>query len=388
MAAKKNKLGIATGFTRPEWALIDPEMKPIRSGGLKRDYNRLFWEAEYFLHYEVADKSLTAEFIKYAAKHFDKEDAKLLKKLPDHLFSTIGKYTYIANKGGKLTDEKAEKVREYYDDFLEKARNIVEKEEAEKKDQHKEAAPVISIQDRMREQLGNLAGAIEGCLDDFMDGALKLDNFEPYKMIKSYTEADVKAAHAKILRDMFEPGHAEALEVAEWKCEQLKEGYAHLNTATKRKQFVKFYEILFTALDTIINESKAQRKTRVKKAPNKLKLVEKIKYKESESTLGLASINPVSIVGASTLWVFNTKNRKLGVYRADQAGELSVKGTTIQGFDAATSVQKTIRKPEEMLKGADKLARTKLDKMLKEIRATETKLNGRLNEHTLLLKVF
>jgi hypothetical protein len=68
--------------------------------------------------------------------------------------------------------------------------------------------------------------------------------------------------------------------------------------------------------------------------------------------------------------------------------ELSVKGTTIVGFDAATSTQKTIRKPEVLLKGADKLARTKIDKLYKEVNASETKMNGRLNEHTLLLKVF
>ena len=139
----------------------------------------------------------------------------------------------------------------------------------------------------------------------------------------------------------------------------------------------------------MINEGKAQRKPRVKKAPSKQKLVEKIKYKESERTLGLASINPISILDSSTLWVYNTKNRKLGMYVADaMTGPLSVKGTSIVGFAPAKSTQKTVRKPEAVLKGAGNLARTKFDKLYSEINATETKLNGRINEHTVLIKVF
>ena len=94
------------------------------------------------------------------------------------------------------------------------------------------------------------------------------------------------------------------------------------------------------------------------------------------------------MVGATTLWVYNTKNRKLGVYVADSITQvLSVKGASIVGYDANKSTQKTVRKPEK-LKGADKLPRTKMQKVYDEIRATETKLNGRLNEHTILLRVF
>jgi hypothetical protein len=388
MAVKKKNLGNATGFARPEWALINPEAKPIRSGGIKRDYDRLFWEAEFYLHYEIADKTLASEFVKYCAKNFSVQDSRVLKKLPDYHFSTIGKYTYIANKGGILTQERADKVEQYYNSLLEKARKIEQAEAIEKEAESKKpAAPVVSIQDRMREQVGELAGELEWSLDQIVDGTLTPEKFEPYNMIKSY-EVDIKAAHAKILRDMFELGYQEALEVVAWKDEDIKEGYAHLDTPRKRKQMEKFYDVLFAALDTVINEAKAHRKPRVKKSLNKTKLVEKIKFKDSESSLGLASINPVSIIGANALWVFNTKNRKLGIYRAEQGMELSVKGTTIVGFDAATSTQKTIRKPEVLLKGADKLARTKIDKLYKEVNASETKMNGRLNEHTLLLKVF
>ena len=107
-------------------------------------------------------------------------------------------------------------------------------------------------------------------------------------------------------------------------------------------------------------------------------------------------MNPVEVVGASELWVFNIKTRKLGKYIAakiDPTGMgregsgLSVKGTTIIGFDEEQSVQKTLRKPDDQLKefkGAGKVA---LRKFLDEINTTDTKLNGRCNLDTVLLKV-
>jgi hypothetical protein len=66
---------------------------------------------------------------------------------------------------------------------------------------------------------------------------------------------------------------------------------------------------------------------------------------------------------------------------------LQVKGTTIIGFDEAQSIQKTLRKPEAQLKefkGAGKVA---LRKFLDDIQTTDTKLNGRCNPDTILLKV-
>jgi hypothetical protein len=101
----------------------------------------------------------------------------------------------------------------------------------------------------------------------------------------------------------------------------------------------------------------------------------------------LASINPISVLGQSVLWTYDTKRRKLAVFQAPEGGHLGVKGTTITGFDDLTSFQKTIRKPD-MLKGADKLSRTKFQKLFDGIRATETKVKGRLNENMLLVKVF
>jgi hypothetical protein len=66
---------------------------------------------------------------------------------------------------------------------------------------------------------------------------------------------------------------------------------------------------------------------------------------------------------------------------------LSVKGTTIIGFNENTSVCKTLRKPEEKLKEFKAAGKVQLRKFLEDINATDTKMNGRINEETILLKV-
>ena len=95
---------------------------------------------------------------------------------------------------------------------------------------------------------------------------------------------------------------------------------------------------------------KATKKLRVKKSPSKEKLVAKLKYAKESKELKLVSINPVDIVGAAELWVYNTKTRKLGKYVPGTYKDgISVKGTTILDFDETKSVQKTLRKPEQQL---------------------------------------
>jgi hypothetical protein len=109
---------------------------------------------------------------------------------------------------------------------------------------------------------------------------------------------------------------------------------------------------------------------------------------KEEKTLKLVSINPVDIVGAQELWVYNSKTRKLYKYVADTlTGPLGVKGTSITGYDEVKSVGKTLRKPEEKLKEFARATKVQLRKFLEDIKATETQGNGRMNSDTVLLKV-
>jgi hypothetical protein len=146
----------------------------------------------------------------------------------------------------------------------------------------------------------------------------------------------------------------------------------------------------------IIEESKAKRKSPVRKPKSADKIVAKVKYKVKDEKYQLVSVNPIDIVGANELWVFNTKTRKLGKYVAinqDPKGMqregtgLSVKGTTIIGFNEDESIQRTLRKPEEQLKEFKACGKVKLRKFMDTVKTIETKMNGRINADTILLKV-
>jgi hypothetical protein len=195
-----------------------------------------------------------------------------------------------------------------------------------------------------------------------------------------------KAAHTRIIKSFYEGNLQELIEVANTKDEQLKEGYSHL-TKAHLKKITAFYQEVVSACDMLGQEAKVNRKPRAKKPTDKSKIVGKLKYMKTNEPLKLVSVNPEDIIGAQELWIYNSKTRKLGRYVAEEFKELGVKGTTITGFSESKSIQKTIRKPEEKLKEFKAAGKVALRKFLDDINATDARMNGRLNEETVLLKV-
>jgi len=213
------------------------------------------------------------------------------------------------------------------------------------------------------------------------------ESFDPkaFKVLNLLRGKQVKAAHARIIKDFYQRQYDEYLEVQEGKCDQLKEAYSHLSKVQIKKITVFYHEII-SACDMLMQEAKVNRKPRAKKSKPVEKIVEKLKFLKQDEKLKLVSIAPTDIVGAKELWIYNTKSRKLGKYIAGEFNDLGVKGTSITGFDEIKSVQKTLRKPEEQLKEFKNSGKVALRKFLDDIKAVDIKLNGRINEDTILLK--
>jgi hypothetical protein len=112
-----------------------------------------------------------------------------------------------------------------------------------------------------------------------------------------------------------------------------------------------------------------------------------MKYKKEDTEYAVKSVSPTGIINAQELWIFNTKYRKLQVYRANDPKGLSVKGTSIVGYDTENSGSKTMRKPEQVSTLAT-LTKRPLNQAFKSLTTTEAKVNGRINEECILLKVF
>lgn len=242
-----------------------------------------------------------------------------------------------------------------------------------------------SIQERVRESSLGMTEEIEAALDSFQTDPEK---FEPkqFKILNLLKGKQAKAAHARIIRDFYTRNYEELQEAALGKDEQLKEGYSHLSKG-QLKKLITFYSEIVSACEMLMQEAKVNRKPRKTKAVPKDKLVSKLKFMKQDDKLKLVSVNPADIVGSKELWVFNTKTRKLGKYVAAEFNDLGVKGTSITGFDEHKSVQKTLRKPEEQLKEFKAAGKVALRKFLEDIKAVDIRLNGRINEETILLKV-
>ena len=253
-----------------------------------------------------------------------------------------------------------------------------------KKEKEKETKVVVSVRDRMIEQMDPLISSIEGAIDDIHDKVIKHKEFDPYHMMITY-EHKVKPAHAKIVQEHFSRIYGEIKELVEGNDDQLKEGYSYL-TAKGKKDLLKIYESINVACDMLIQKGKTQRKPRKPKEISKEKLVGKVQYKELDTDFGVASISPISIINAKELWVFNTKYRKLTRYIVDEYAQgFSIKGTTIQGFDTTRSESKTLRKPVEQLAELMKSNKVARRKFMGGIKSKASVPNGRLNKDTILL---
>jgi hypothetical protein len=242
-----------------------------------------------------------------------------------------------------------------------------------------------SIQERVREASYKMTEEIESAIDAFQTDP---ESFDPkaFKVLNVLKAKEAKAAHTRIIKTFYERDLAELVEAATTKDEQLKEGYSHL-TKAQLKKITAFYQEVVSACDMLGQEAKVNRKPRAKKPTDKSKVVGKLKYMKTNEPLKLVSINPEDIIGAQELWIYNSKTRKLGKYVAEEFKELGVKGTTITGFNESKSIQKTIRKPEEKLKEFKAAGKVALRKFLDDISATDARMNGRINEETVLLKV-
>lgn len=249
----------------------------------------------------------------------------------------------------------------------------------------KPTGPVVSIQDRVREASYKMTEEIETAIEAFQTDP---ETFDPkaFKVLNLLKAHQAKAAHARVIKDFYARDLDELTEVASTKDEQLKEAYSHLSKVQLRK-ITAFYQEIVSACEMLAQEAKVNRKPKAKKAVPAEKIVSKLKYKKADEPLKLVSINPADILGAKELWTYNTKSRKLGKYIAEEFQDLGIKGTTIIGFSEVKSVQKTLRKPIDQLKEFKAAGKVVLRKFLEEINAVDTRMNGRINEDIILLKI-
>jgi len=344
--------------------------------------------AKDFFHFDVDKKEYVPIIRQYVKKFYDKKTATYILKNSDAsiAFSHIACYCHYMNndKTDQVPEDSHTWMSGRFGALAEKGESIVEEVKAVEATKPKNVY-VPSIQERIKEASGNIIAEIEEAVDDFINNP---DKFKGLDAVKLFRKLNVNQAHARHIRAFYEGPLAEyhmLQQPAREQDEDLREGYAHLDKAAIKRGVTLFSGIL-GACDLITAESKATRKTRTPKPKSADKLVAKMKYCITDEKYKVASINPVDIIDATEVWVFNTKTRKLGKYIAEDHATLQIKGTTLQFFDEKQSVAKTLRKPEQQLADFNKSGKVQLRKFLDNIKGVETKMNGRFNADTVILK--
>jgi hypothetical protein len=197
---------------------------------------------------------------------------------------------------------------------------------------------------------------------------------------------NIKSVHTRFILEWAKKRRSEFDEVMNTDNKDLKEGYSNFKK-TELKKMITYFDQVILDCGKVNETATIGRKPRKKKEKTPEQLIAKMQYCPEYKDLGLTSVKPTDIIGALQLWVYNTKNRKLGVYNAEDAGGFSVKGSTIVNFSEAKSIQKTLRKPDTMLPDVIKGGKVFLRNVMDGIRAVESKLNGRLNKDIILLRI-
>lgn len=353
------------------------------------EFTRRYHDAIEYYNLEFSGKDLKPQVIKWMKDNeVDPNKINSFKKTKDWRCSVIvGAIASCLLRGMPAIREGFNKGKDTSKWLVSKIDEIISHGANDSNDDDAPTTAAPSIQERVRETAIRMVEDIDEALEQFH---LNPDKFDPKALdiLTNLKVKQVKPAHARIIKDFYSTELAELEELANGaKDPDLKESYSNRNKKQIRN-FISFHKEIQDACTMLMQEGKVNRKPKAKKPIAKDKLVAKLNYKKTDESLKLVSINPTDIIGSKELWCFDTKTRKLFRYIADEMeGPLTVKGTSVMGFDTAKSIGKTLRKPAEQLSELKKAGKVALRSFLDKINAVEVKANGRINANQILFRV-
>ena len=310
--------------------------------------------------------------VKYVTEYFKKNKLKLNTDALETQAHTFGWVCRIVSRGGVLSEGN----KLWFDERVKSCMLLKEKVAIVPA-----VTNVISIQDRIKQKTDEIAGELEGSIDDYI-----LSEFKKIPSPLSIMQDKVKPVHASRIVDVFKKSRTEIYDALNSDDDQLKEGYSNF-TKLQLKKLLAYYDLIINDAIKLSDEVKQTRKPRKRKVKTPDQLVTKVSVLGEDTTLKLKSEEPKKIIGASQVWIYNVKTRKLGVYHADDVSGLSVKGSSVINFNEQKSVSKTLRKPEKVLPDVVKGGKVFLRNAMDNINSKAKSLTGRLNGDTILVKI-
>ena len=263
-------------------------------------------------------------------------------------------------------------------EFLERRiRECIAAQVALEEDRPAPIKPNISPMERVKRRSDDLIAELEEVVDSFMGEQFE---FDMYSWLVAHSASNI---HSKRIADYYRP----MMEEYESILKKNTEGYEKLSKKAKLG-FFQFYS-------TIVNDSiryaenfniKKVRKTRTVKLKSPEQKSSKARFKKENTELKIVSILPSKIIGSSQVWVYNDKYRKMQFYVASPGKVLDIEGTKIVDFDPTLSIQKGVRKPDWALSHFKSMNKTGLRKYMESLKTTQSTVNGRLTEDSIILR--
>lgn len=344
---------------------LGEEPEPRKEVMLRVDFmNALTWY-NYMCDVDEA-RSYIIDYLKANKKD---DLIKKVKRVPNAYLPVTSAWVFrMATRGHKLEGDAVERAEQ----MLLSSFKFMEEEKKEVV-----AVDKPSIQERIADKVSDVIGDIE----------LMIDTGEKFSLYEHLQKNEIPAMYAGKIVEYYKPLAVEVAEAMMGKDEQLKEGFKAYSKQQLR-DLLAVYTSLVEEGERYAGNVRKQRAPRKKKTISADKKLKHFKYQKEFPSMKLTSVNPTSILGAQELWVFNTSNKVLTVFRARGPAGLDVNRTSIAGYDIDSSVSKKIGRNTEkiidrVLNGGKVVLRKLFDD---EISSGFIKTSERLNTNTLLLK--
>jgi len=240
--------------------------------------------------------------------------------------------------------------------------------------------PRPSVRDYMQDKIAEVIGELEGHVDAFLKEDIEFDLY-------NYLQANsIPKPYCKDIDEWARKRGTEFTEVYKTMDKDTKDGYSNISRR-QQANLVKMFGAFIVDLEKYTQFKKANRKPRVTKAKPPAVQVARIKFKKEDTELGIKSVNPSEMVGASQVWVYNVKYKRLAAYRSDSVLGIQVKGSTLQNYDPDMSECRSIRRPEAFLKVLLDASKVKLRKLLSDLTTKGYDVTGRINDECIIVRV-
>lgn len=334
------------------------------------DYHSSMLNALNWYNINFTDKDKRRWF----QEHFKRKIDFPISHISDFYFRTVGTLCRIVDNGNTLSDQHEQRIV----DEVANLRRMSAEEVNVVNVKTTAPAKVVTPQERMDKKTSEFLAEFNAIVDEYTV------NREIGNVDKLVNQFGVNAAMSKKIIAVIEKPIAELEEVLVGKDKQLVEGYSNFKK-TELKKLLEIYRTLVSKLDQA--KKIVIRKPRAKKVKPATQLVARLKFCKENTELKLKSLQPVTLIGSTEVWAFNVKYKKLQVYKALKDMTLTVKGSTLLNFDVENSIQKTIRKPEQLADLSDKGKRA-YSNFMKAIKTKEAAVTGRFNAEILILAAF